>query len=82
MLAIVGALSNHLIIRNEFTELELFAKANSFMVVSKQETNLQSSFNYVRIYLHMQGQSQQASWSGFGLTTFYLVRPLLAKAWD
>ena len=51
VLTIAGALSNHLIIRNEFTELELFAKTNSFMVVSKKETNQQSSFNYVRSYI-------------------------------
>ena len=49
MLAIAGALSNHLIIRNEFTELELFAKTNSFMVVSKQEINLQSTST---MYIH------------------------------
>ena len=49
VLAIAGALSNHLIIRDEFTELELFAKTNSLIVVSKQETNLQSSSTmYVR----------------------------------
>ena len=52
MLAIAGALSNHLIIRNEFTELELFAKANLFMVVLKQETNYNHlSTMYVRTYV-------------------------------